>query len=303
MFPCPRRRSGFTLIEVLVVIAIIAILIGMILPAVQKVRESAARTQVFNNLKQCALATHNMDSTFQRLPPACGLFGKTALTGAEYSMFVHMLPFIEQSQIETLASQDLPNATGWANRPIATYRAPLDPSQNDGKGPGGFGVGNIVANYQVFGQPNINRMNGQASLANGFPDGTSNTIMFATKYGQCGPVNPLVGVPLGSAWPLINFPPNSILTAGAYFAYSTPTITGYIPNAAGVGVTFQVAPSHPPRPNTVVCDPNYAQAYTISGLQVSLADGSTRMLSPSLSGLTWRNALLPNDRQPLGSDW
>jgi hypothetical protein len=110
-------------------------------------------------------------------------------------------------------------------------------------------------------------------------------------------------VPLGSSWSLINFPPNSVLTAGAFFAYQTPSITGYVPNSSGVGVTFQTAPTHPPKPNTVGCDPNYAQAFTPAGLQVSMADGSVRNVSPGVSGLTWRNALLPNDGQVLGNDW
>src|SRR3712207_9268389 len=98
-----RPRNAFTLVELLVVIAIIAILIALLVPAVQNVRAAAARTQCQNNLKQLGLALHNFHDTNQVFPAAGWT---TAGPGNPHGKFVGWrpltLPYIEQENLQRL---------------------------------------------------------------------------------------------------------------------------------------------------------------------------------------------------------
>lgn len=95
-----RRRVAFTLIELLVVMAIIAILVALLLPAVQQAREAARRTQCKNNLRQFGLALHNYVDVYTAFPPACILLLNQV--SDSYSAQARLLPYLEQANLQSL---------------------------------------------------------------------------------------------------------------------------------------------------------------------------------------------------------
>lgn len=299
-------RSGFTLVELLVVVAIIGILIALLLPAVQAAREASRRTQCSNNVKQIVLAVHNIYDKYRVLPPLCAPSAVEKLTvegpfDGPYgrTIFHWLLPAIEQKGIfDALDPNQTYNGLQYF-QVIGSLLCPSDTSSIAGKcsTPYGnaisWGASNYGANYYAFGNPEATTAGLRVQGANRFSyftDGLSNCIWFAEMYATCGWTGD-INMMYGSLWA----DSNSIWRAAfcTNSMYKTPPNTGYPPCAK-----FQVMPNW-----RTECDPSRPQTPHSAGINVGLGDGSARFVGEAISETIWARVCDPRDGQLLGPGW
>jgi prepilin-type N-terminal cleavage/methylation domain-containing protein/prepilin-type processing-associated H-X9-DG protein len=315
------RRTAFTLIELLVVIAIIAVLIGLLLPAVQRVREAASRQRCANHLKQLALACHAHHDAYGKLPPG-------SETGPRYtSLFVELLPFIEQQNLYTAwdFANFFTNSAGPSSRaatPLPVYVCPSHPLDQNPAGFGStyYGLSTYGGNAGIKAFPPANAtadgvffLTGPASKprANQTPlpllaitDGTANTLLLGERVVTDGGLDSFLQAPLTPT------PDPPVQAMAAYCVWAPPPgpnqSGGLLGSQATVGFKFPMAWKPPPPPLPVNPEPwgplqdlwwwrlGAYGSFHPNGVNVAMADGSVRSLSfavslPTLAALSTRS--------------
>ena len=313
-------RHGFTLLETIVVVAILAVLIALTLGGVQRVREVAARASCQNNLRQQGLALQQYANSHGSLPAGCRFKnGKDPMPLLGWQ--ARLLPYIEQVslwdqtvaafKIDTVFSHKPPH--GGAAIVIPIYGCPTDDRTKSAQAYSGqyYGATSYlgVSGTQNFRLEGVLYLDSAVKLTD-IRDGTSNTIAIGQHDARCrstgfawnqanpgcGVFNPSTGKVTGvPSWKVPPVTSHATTFADAEMGdallYGT-SVAGPLPAA-----TFQVAPT------LADCDYRLLQAYTPRGLMVGIADGSVRVVSPTITPRTFWAAVTPAGGEVLGSDW
>jgi len=310
-----RYRRGFTLVELLVVVAIIGVLVALLLPAVQAAREAANRAECASNLKQMGLAVHNFHDTNRGLPPQGTYTVGTTFSG--YSIHARILPFVEQGNVHDLVNYDV----GYAAQPnvckmkIPLYRCPSDQFDETRVDGGvefyptsyGFNIGTWLGLDLATAKGGDGAFGyNQKYKFSAITDGLSNTLC-ATDVKAFTPALLDGGNPSAVNTPPPNTPAEVVAYGGTFDPNYCHTqwvagrtlqsgmTTTFPPNTkipyASGGKTYdvnftsaRVSPSAPQHGYRVVL----ARSYHWGGVNALLLDGSVRFVSSTTDQATWR---------------
>ncbi len=316
MLGCKKStRMAFSLLELIIVIAIFAVIVALLLPAISKVRETARLAQSKNNLKQITLASHSYLETNN------GAFQRERTPNQSASVFSALAPYLE---LDTqVVSQGNSNGSDRENQ-ARVFMSPGDPTLNwtgsaglftpDGKASRPSNLTSYVYNYFLFaGSDGVSKYKNVNQLLD-VTDGLSNTVFFCEHYSRCDSYT-FVWFPAPNGMVIVM--PSSTLPHYDLVTTGNPHVTDiikipYYENKA----TFQTRPCsklrmYPNFPNvhpnpdcgsTPICDPSLPQTPFSAGLPVAMGDGSVRVVSPTIDSKIFWGAFTPNRGEVLG-DW